>query len=125
MHKNKQGDFIMNEIEKQNYVKNIREQYEYHDESKIEKLRGLDKKVKMPANIFAYTFGVVGALVLGLGMCMAMKVIFDMMILGIVIGCVGIAMVSVNYFIYKAILNSRKDKYADQILKLADEATNK
>lgn len=37
-----------------------------------------------------------------------LKVIGDLMALGIVIGIVGIAMVSVNYLIYRAILKSRK-----------------
>lgn len=115
----------MNEIEKQNYVKSIREEYEERDETKIEKLRRLDQKVKTPANIFAYVFGIAGALILGVGMCLAMKIIGDLMPLGIVIGCVGIVMVSVNYFIYRAILKSRKEKYSDRILKLADEATNR
>ena len=44
-----------------------------------------------------------------------------MMPLGIVIGVVGIAMVSANYFIYRAMLNARKRKYADKILALSDE----
>ena len=70
-------------------------------------------------------FGIVGALVLGLGMCLAMKVIFAsisyMMFVGIAVGLVGILMVSVNYFWYKNILASRKKKYAPRILALADE----
>lgn len=54
-------------------------------------------------------------------MCLAMQVIGNMMPLGIVIGVVGIAMVSANYFIYRAMLNARKRKYADEILALSDE----
>ncbi len=102
-------------------VEKIRNQYVGEGENKMLELKKLDKKVKQPAKIFAYIFGSVGSLVLGLGMCLAMKVIGDLMALGIVIGCAGIALVSVNYFIYKAILKSRKSKYADQIIETSNE----
>jgi hypothetical protein len=41
--------------------------------------------------------------------------------LGIIVGCFGIAGVSVNYFIYKRILNSSKKKYKYDILTLAKQ----
>ena len=44
-----------------------------------------------------------------------------MLVPGIVIGLIGILMVSVNYPIYKSILNSRKKKYSEQILSLSDK----
>lgn len=105
------------------YAENIRRTYAVKDaeESKLKKLRKLDEAARRPASIFAYTFGILGALVLGVGMCLAMQVIGNMMPLGIVIGVVGIAMVSANYFIYRAMLNARKRKYADEILALSDE----
>ena len=43
------------------------------------------------------------------------------MIPGIVIGLVGIGMVSVTYALYKKILNTRRARYASQILALSDE----
>lgn len=108
-------------------VEKIRGAYEPkgETESKLEKLRKLDGKVKLPAEIFAYVFGVAGALVLGVGMCLAMQIIGDLMPLGIVIGCVGIAMVSVNYPLYNAIMKARKKKYAAEVMALSDELINK
>ena len=47
-----------------------------------------------------------------------------MMAFGIVIGCVGILGVSINYPIYKKWLNSRKNRYANDILTLAKEISN-
>ena len=103
----------------------IRAQYEVKDASRLDELKKLDGKVKTPCGIFAYSFGTVGALVLGVGMCLAMKVIGDgsdaMMALGIVIGVVGIAGVSVNYPIYKKIREHGKKKYAFEIMQLAKE----
>jgi hypothetical protein len=119
-----EGDFIMENMKQ---VENIRKQYEAktEKENKLDKLRALDAKVKRPADIFAYSFGTVGALVLGVGMCITMSVLSAPMALGVVVGIVGIAAVAANCFIYKAILKNRKKKYAAEILQLSDEILNK
>ena len=100
-------------------------EYSEQKSSEVDKLCALDKKVKAPANVLAYTIGVLGALILGTGMCLAMKVIGDLMALGIVIGVLGIAIVSVNYPIYKLFLKSRKDKYSKEIIELSEQILNK
>lgn len=108
-----------------NYVKNVLNQYEVKDETKLNELKRLDKKAKLPANVFAYVFGSIGSLVLGFGMCVAMKIILaDLMWLGIVVGLVGIVMVTINYFIYKKLLENGKNKYREQIQKLSNELLN-
>ena len=101
-------------------VEQIRAQYTGKTVSKMDELKALDRKVKLPAEIFGYSFGIAGSLVLGTGMCLAMGVIGSSMPLGIVIGVLGIGLVTANYFLYKAILNSRKKKYAEQVLALSD-----
>ncbi len=93
-------------------------------EEKIDKLTRLDRQARRPAEIFAYTFGTLGALVLGVGMCLAMEIIGSLMPLGIVIGVIGIVMVAVNCPIYKRILSQRKKKYAPEIVALSDELLN-
>ena len=108
----------------QKIAENIREQYVEKKKNKIDELVALDWKVKRPAEIFAYSFGVVGSLVLGTGMCLAMKVIGNMMPLGVVIGLLGIGMVAVNYSIYKFIVEKQKKKYGKKILALSDEILN-
>ena len=110
------------EQEKQ-FARQMRAEYApgSEEEGKLEQLKKLDRAARRPAEIFAYPFGIVGALVLGVGMCLAMEVIGSMMPLGIVIGVVGIAMVTANYFLYRAILRSRKKKYAKEIVSLSDE----
>ena len=93
-------------------------------EEKIDKLTRLDRQARRPAEIFAYTFGTLGALVLGVGMCLAMEIIGSLMPLGIAIGVIGIVMVAVNCPIYKRILSQRKKKYAPEIVALSDELLN-
>ena len=87
------------------YAEAIANEYAPKDTSKVIALKKLDRKAKSKANIFAYTFGVITALVLGAGMCLSMKVIGDgsafIMVVGIIVGIIGIVGVSVNYPIYK------------------------
>lgn len=102
------------EAQKQ-YAERILRSYAPREESGAEKLRRLDRKVRRPALAFAWAFGVIAALVLGVGMCLAMEVIGGPFALGIAVGCVGIAMACANYPIYRAILRSRKKKYASAV----------
>ena len=109
------------------YAQNIASEYAPKDDSKIVALNKLDRKAKLPAEIFTYSFGIIGALVLGVGMCLSMKIIGNqttlMVILGIIIGIIGIVMVSINYPIYKKMLENNKKKYAYDIVRLAKEIT--
>ncbi|MFQ6772955.1 MAG: dihydropteridine reductase [Clostridia bacterium] len=93
--------------------------------TKLDELKKLDKKVKTPAKVFAYTYGAVGSLVLGTGMCLAMKVIGNLMPLGIVVGLLGIAIVSTAYPLYQKYLEKRKAKYSSEIIAKSDELLNK
>lgn len=103
------------------YVEKIKSQYGENGKSKVDEIVALDKKVHRAPEITAYTVGIIGSLILGIGMCLAMKVILDLMPLGIVIGCIGILIVSANYPIYKKSLAKRKKKYASKILALSNE----
>lgn len=103
--------------------------YQEKKYTKLDELMALDRKARSGANVFAYIFGTIGSLVLGLGMCLAMGVMsmftgLGWMIVGIIIGLVGIAMVSLNYVFYKAILKKGKAKYASQIKELSEELLN-
>lgn len=107
------------------YAEKVASEYAPSKTSKVSALKRLDRKAKAPASIFAYTFGIIAALLLGVGMCLTMKVIGNgstgMYVLGIVVGVLGIAMASVNYPIYKKILDSSKKKYAGDIIELAKQ----
>ncbi len=106
------------------YAERLAEEYAPKEDSKIIALRKLDAKAKRPADIFAYTFGILTSLVAGTGMCLSMRVIGSgqlMFVLGIAIGVLGFAGMGVNYALYKRLLNKGKQKYAYDILRLAKE----
>lgn len=107
-------------------VQKIRSQYTENEPAQLDALVALDAKVKKPATVFGYTYGSIGAVVMGTGMSLVMTDIGtllgmgDTMVAGIVIGIFGLVMAVTTYPIYKKILNSRKKKYAPQILELSE-----
>ncbi len=117
----------MNRNDQEFLVQKIRTQYTGREYTQLDALKELDAKVKRPANIFAYVFGSVSAIIMGSGMSLVMTDIgaylgmSETMIPGIIIGVIGLVMSIINYPIYKNILASRRNKYSDQILKLSDK----
>lgn len=119
----KKGEYKMNTD--RIYAEQVANEYAPKDTSKVIALRKLDAKAKLPARIQVYSMGIFFTLLLGLGMCLAMGVVggatTGVMILGIILGCVAIWGILVNYPIYKKILAHGKKKYAFEIIELARE----
>lgn len=111
------------------YAEQLANEYAPKDTSKVVALRKLDAKAKRPANVFTYTLGTLSALVFGTGMCLAMGQIGSgttgSFVLGIIVGLLGMAGMSVNYPIYKKLLAQGKQKYAFEIMELAKEISEK
>ncbi len=107
------------------YAEAIANEYSVKDTAKVVALKKLDRKVKLIPTVFTYTWGILAALIMGVGMCLSMGVLggggTTLMIVGIVIGIVGIALAGVNYPVYKKIMTGRKQKYAGDIIALANE----
>lgn len=117
----------MNKNDQNFLVQKIRTQYTEKEHTRLDALKTLDKKVKRPANVFAYLFGSISAMVMGSGMSLVMTDIAETvgipnpMISGIIIGVVGMLMAILNYPIYKGMLSSRRKKYANQIIALSEQ----
>ena len=111
------------------YAEQLANEYAPKDTSKINALRKLDARAKLPAAVFTYTGGIIAALVFGTGMCLAMGQIGSgttgSFVLGIIIGIVGMIGMGLNYPIYKRILENGKKKYAFEIMELAKEISEK
>lgn len=107
------------------YAERIAAEYDPKPASKLVALKKLDRKAKLPAEIFGYAFGILGALLLGVGMCLCMGQIGGglpfAVPLGVAVGLVGIAAVSVNYPIYKKLLAAGRKKYAFEVMELAKD----
>ena len=107
------------------FVQRIRSQYVEREVTEIDELRALDRKVRRPAELFAYIFGAVSAIIMGGGMSLVMTEIGTAlgtlaMPLGIGVGVVGMLMAVATYPLYNKILEARKAKYQSEILALSD-----
>ena len=116
----------MNKNDQEFLVQKIRTQYTEKEHTQLDELKALDIKVKRPANVFAFTFGAISAIIMGAGMSLVMTDIgstvglTDPMAPGIVVGVTGMAMAIANYPLHKKILESRRKKYAGEIIALSD-----
>lgn len=115
---------------KQEEIKAIRKKYAVtEEEDKMERLRRLDNSVTQKASAAALVIGIVGALILGLGMSFAMTELGQMfgassgisMLFGIIVGVLGILLVSAAYPVYNRILKKEREKIAPEIIRLTDE----
>ncbi len=115
----------------QEEIKAIRKKYtgQEQTEDKMVQLRRLDAGVYSKANTASLVFGIIGTLILGIGMSLAMTDIGKIigllggmaMLIGILIGIVGIVLVCLAYPIYNRTLKKEREKIAPEIIRLTDE----
>lgn len=92
-------------------------------EETFQEINDLQKSKTMAASIFAYTFGIVSALLFGGGMSLVMLMQNNIPALvgGIVLGVVGIVFCGLNYIFYKKIAA----KKISQVLPVIDQTEEK
>ncbi len=104
----------------QEEIKKIREKYVPKEADKMEQLRRLDASVSQKGTVISLVVGIIGALVLGIGMCCTM-VWTELFVFGIIVGIIGIAVVSLAYPLYNYVTKKEREKIAPEILRLTDE----
>jgi len=104
----------------QEEIKKIREKYVPKEADKMEQLRRLDESVTKKGTVISLIIGIIGALILGTGMSMCM-VWTELFVLGIIVGIVGIVMVSAAYPLYSYVTKKEREKIAPEIIRLTDE----
>lgn len=110
-------------------LKRIREKYAEREESKMDRLRRLDRGVAQKAQTVALCLGVIGALVLGLGMSLAMTEIGIVIglstqlsfLIGIAVGVVGGILIGLAWPVYQWVTRHERKRIAPEILRLTDE----
>ena len=102
-------------------VESIRRKYMPHEESKLEKLKKLDLRVQMAGMIESLCFGVVGALVFGIGMCFFLDVFPGTAWLSALFMIIGSLIMIPAYPIYRHIARKTKAELSPEILRLSDE----
>lgn len=130
-HQGQNGFSYTYSAQEQAELKKIREKYTAPTavEDKMEKLRRLDASVTQTAQAVALVFGVLGALILGLGMSLCMTELGTSVglqgnaaiIVGVIIGVVGGVLASLAFPIYNVIFKTKRKKIAPEIIRLTDE----
>lgn len=105
----------------QEEIKNIRKKYMTPEEDKMEQLRRLDRSVTRKGTVVSLVVGIVGALIMGVGMCCSMVWMGVWFIPGIIIGVIGIALVGCAYPLYSRITKTEREQIAPEIIRLTDE----
>ena len=110
----------------QQEVEDIRKKYLPKEEDKMEQLRKLHAVPTQKAQAASLAVGILGALIMGTGMSLAMTDIGAAlgslaMVIGIVIGIVGMVLVALAYPLYNRVLKKQREKIAPEILRLSDE----
>ena len=103
----------------QEEIRRIEEKYKEktEKEDKLEKLRRLDAGVTAKGTMWAIIIGIAGTLLLGVGMCCCL-VWTKLFVPGIILGVIGIAILSAAFPVYRIIIRKEKERIAPQILAL-------
>lgn len=111
---------------RQQEIEAIRQKYLPKEEDKMEQLRRLHSIPTQKAQAASIAMGVLGALILGTGMSLCMTELGAVfgdpaMVIGILVGVLGLAMVAMAYPIYNTVLRKERQRIAPEILRLSDE----
>ncbi len=112
--------------QQQEEIRRIRQKYAAPAEDKMAQLRKLDQRATQKAQAWSIAIGVIGALVMGLGMSLAMTELSGFlggtaMFIGIPIGLLGMALAALAYPVYNRTLKKERQRIAPEILRLTDE----
>jgi len=123
---NKEGFHFTYSAAQQQEIEAIRKKYLPKEEDKMEQLRKLHAIPTQKAHAWAIVVGVIGVLIMGTGMSLAMTDIGAAlgslaMVLGILVGIVGMVLVALAYPLYNRVLKKERQKIAPEILRLSDE----
>lgn len=122
MNKNAKNTFNYTySAQEQEEVKKILKKYIPQEEDKMHRLRRLDANVYKKATVQALIIGILGALILGIGMCCCMVWMGFWFIPGIMVGIVGILLICIAYPVYHHTLKKEREKIAPEIIRLTDE----
>lgn len=102
-------------------VKKIRAKYLPKAESKLERLRRLDKCVTQKGISCSLSLGVASSLVLGIGVCCTMLGHKISLIPGIIICSIGIIGITLAFPLYSYITQKERERVAPEILQLTNE----
>ena len=105
----------------QEEIEKIRQKYLPKEEDKLAELKRLDAEVTRPGTIAGIAIGMVGTMIFGTGMSLALVWTDSLLVPGIVVGIIGFVMLGMAYPAYMKITKKNKEKLAPRILELTEQ----
>lgn len=107
--------------QRQQEIDAIRKKYlpQEEQENKLDQLRKLDSSVGTRALITSMALGIFSALVFGVGMCCFL--VWNKFILGALLCVVGVVGMLVAPWLYRKLVEKRRQQIAPEILRLTEE----
>ena len=102
-------------------VESIRNKYIPREESKLDLLKQLDNRVQMAGMIQGLCFGIIGALVFGIGICFFLDVFAGAAWITALFMIMGTLLMLPAYPIYRRIARKTKAELTPEILRLSEE----
>ena len=87
--------------------------------SSLEQIKKLDAQVESKAMITGLSVGIISTLVLGVGMTCFL--VWNLPILGVIVGLIGLAGMFAAWPLYQMVLKNEREKAAPEILRLSEE----
>ena len=112
--------------QQQKEIEAIRKKYLPKEADKMQQLRKLHAVPTQKAQAWAIAVGVIGALIMGTGMSLAMTDLAGLsmvlsMLIGIPVGLAGLVLIALAYPVYSYCLKRERQRIAPEILRLTDE----
>ena len=122
IHQSDKGFSYTYSARQQEDVQAIRQKYLPKEEDKMVQLRKLDRNVTLYSTIPAVLLGIIGALLLGIGICCVTIASWSAYFIpGIVTGIIGLLIMVLAYPLYIIVLKRKQAEAAPQILRLSEE----
>lgn len=109
----------------QDEIEQIRRKYMPKEQDELAELKRLDEEVTRPGTIAGLVLGVVGTLIFGTGMSLALVWTDTMLVAGVLCGIVGFSILGAAYPVYMKITAKQREKIAPQILELTEQLMGK
>ena len=109
----------------QDEIERIRRKYMPKEADELAQLKKLDAEVTKPGTIAGLVLGIVGTLIFGTGMSMALVWTDTLLIAGVLVGIAGFVTLGIAYPVYHKLTERQRAKIGPQILELTEQMSRK
>lgn len=106
-------------------IERIRQKYLPREESKLERIKELDRRIQSAGMLESLCMGIIGVLLFGVGMCFGLGALAGADYLAYLFGVLGLIVMLPAYPVYKHVAKKVKARLAPEILQISEEIAEK